>query len=225
MTISVSPITLDSLTTAKVDGSGVFDTLMRAQAEHLDKEYKAGRIKGTDYANVYLASMQAVLNASVQFLLERDKSSLEAEKVKAEVELVQAQKELVAQQVLNAVAEHAVLVAQECKLRAEYDMTKEGTLRSQAETALLNQKLVTERAQTAEMGVEEGSVIGRQKNLYKAQTDGYLRDAEQKTADLMIKSWATRRTTDEGTVADATNMLHDAAVGRAVNKLLAGVGA
>lgn len=132
---------------------------------------------------------------------------------------------LVEQQTENALAEHAVLVAQECKLRAEYDNLLEAKIRSAAETALLNQKLVTEKAQTTAMGVEADSVIGRQKALYGAQTDGYKRDAEQKAADLMIKSWATRRTTDEGTVADATNMLYDQAIGRAVNKLLTGVGA
>ena len=75
------------------------------------------------------------------------------------------------------------------------------------------------------MGVDENSVVGRQKLLYKAQTDGFSRDAEQKAAKLLVDSWSTRRATDEGTVADATNMLNDATVGRSVKKLLAGVGA
>jgi hypothetical protein len=41
----------------------------------------------------------------------------------------------------------------------------------------------------------------------------------------MVDTWNVRRTTDEGTVADSVNNLNDAAVGRAVNKLLAGVNA
>jgi len=139
--------------------------------------------------------------------------------------MVQSQKALVDQQVLNAVAENDVLVAQKCLLQAQFDNTQATTLRVNAEVALANQKILTEKAQTTSLGVDADSVIGRQKALYYAQTNGYARDAEQKAADLMIKSWATRRTTDEATVADSTNMLYDSAVGRAVTKLLNGVGA
>jgi hypothetical protein len=84
---------------------------------------------------------------------------------------------------------------------------------------------VTEQAQVTALGVDENSVIGKQKALYTAQTNGFARDAEQKAAKLMSDTWAVRRTTDEATVADATNVLHDVAIGRAINKMLAGVGA
>lgn len=226
MPTTVTPLTIADLTTAQVDGTGVYDTLMRAQKEHLEQEYKAGRIKGTDYATVYLGSMQATLNGALQFLLEKDKAYQTAQKLEADIALATAQKALVEQQTLNAVAEHTVLVAQECKLRAEFDLMQESVLKATSEVALLNQKLLTERAQTTALGVDADSVIGRQKALYNAQTGGYQRDAEQKAADLMFRSWATRRTTDEtGTLADATNKLSDVHVGRAVEKLLTGVGA
>jgi hypothetical protein len=225
MPTTVTPLTIADLTTAQVDGTGVYDTLMRAQKEHLEQEYKAGRIKGTDYATVYLGSMQATLNGALQFLLEKDKAYQTAQKLEADIALATAQKALVEQQTLNAVAEHTVLVAQECKLRAEFDLMQENVLKATSEVALLNQKLLTERAQTTTLGVDADSVIGRQKALYNAQTGGYQRDAEQKAADLMFRSWATRRTTDEATVADATNKLSDVHVGRAVEKLLTGVGA
>ena len=90
---------------------------------------------------------------------------------------------------------------------------------------MLAWKTTTEKAQTTALGVDADSVIGKQKALYGAQTSGFTRDAEQKAADLMTKTWMARRTTDEATVADGVNMLNDAAVGRAVNKLLSGVGA
>lgn len=41
----------------------------------------------------------------------------------------------------------------------------------------------------------------------------------------MVDSWNVRRTTDEATVADGTNLLNDATIGRTIAKLLAGVGA
>lgn len=316
MTITYTPITLAQLTTATTDGTGVFDVLMTATKAHLEQEFLKGRIKGTEYATVYLGSLQSVMNAALQFTLEREKQNLEAQLRAKEIELagqeialkqeqvlvaraevgiaeaklvnipkegdlldaqvaqtykqvsiadqeiaIKEQQVLVAQaevgiaeaklanipkegavldaqaseiaqrtllvrqQTTNAITENAVLVGQECKLRAEFDMIREQVLKSASETALLNQKIVTERAQTTAIGVDADSVIGRQKTLYGAQAEGFQRDAEQKAADLMIKSWATRRTTDEGTVADNVNMLNDTAIGRAVNKLLSGVGA
>lgn len=131
---------------------------------------------------------------------------------------------LTTQQTANAVLEAAVLVATECKLRAEFDLIQKQTLKSTEEIALLAQKTATEKAQITTLGVDADSVIGRQKQLYLAQSNGFTRDAEQKVAKLLIDSWSVRRTTDEATVVDGA-LLDNASVGRAVTKLLSGVGA
>lgn len=206
------------LTTQTVNGTGVFDVLMKAAAAHLEAEFSKNRIKGTEYSEVYLGAMTQVLQTAAQFLLTKQKASLEAELLTKQIALVEQQR-------LNAVTENTVLVAQECKLRAEYDLTMANILRTNEEIALLTQKTATERGQTQALGVDADSVLGRQKALYVAQSDGFKRDAEQKAAKVLVDSWNVRRTTDEGTVADGTNMLNDAAVGRAVTKLLSGVGA
>jgi hypothetical protein len=98
-------------------------------------------------------------------------------------------------------------------------------LQTTAQTSLVQQKIATEKAQTIATGVDDNSVIGKQKLLYGAQTDGFKRDAEQKAAKMLIDTWNVRRTTDEGTVADDTNRLSDATIGRAVEKVMAGIGA
>ena len=219
------PLTVNDLTLATLDGTGVFDVLMRANKAHLESEYQKNRIKGPEYATVYLGSLESVMQTSLQFLLNKDKSDLEAQLIQAQIEKVNAEIDLVKQQTANAVIEAEVLRAQKCKLDAEFDVLLQSKLKTAAEVTLLGQKTQTEKAQTVAMGVDADSVIGRQKDLYAAQATGFERDAEQKAAKLMIDSWNVRRTTDEGTVADGTNMLYDPAVGRAVNKLLAGVGA
>lgn len=211
-------VPLSDLTQASLTGEGAFDVLMRATKEHLEAEYRAGHIKGTDYATVYLGSLTQVMQTALAFILAKQKTDLEAQ-------LLQKQIELTNQQRINAEVEMTVLQAQKCKLDAEFDLIKEQTLKGAAETALLTQKVVTERAQTLAVGVDADSVLGKQKALYQAQTDGFTRDAEQKAAKLMVDSWNVRRTTDEGTVADGTNKLADHYVGSAVSKLLAGVGA
>ena len=191
------PIPVAELSETTLDGDGVFDVLMRANKAHLEAEFAKGRIKGAEYATVYLGSLEAVLRASLDFLLQKAKSSAELD----------------------------VLLATKCKLEAEFDLLVLEKLKVTAETALLNQKTITEQAQVTALGVDENSVIGKQKALYTAQTNGFARDAEQKAAKLMTDTWAVRRTTDEATVADATNVLHDVAIGRAINKMLTGVGA
>lgn len=365
-------VPLSDLTQSTLEGTGVFDVLMRSMKAHLEAEFQKGRIKGPEYATVYLGSLDTVMQTSLNFLVQRQRIALEAElmaqqvlvataevaKANAQVELVQvellkanvekdillltkdkvpaeiahleaqtalvgqqklnltaeglnipkqgvlldaqadattaevalknkqveiateeilisqqkvllasreadiaeaklvnipkegalldaqaavqnqqklnlvseelrvdAQTALTTQQVANAVIEGTVLTAQKCKLDAEYDHLLGQTLKVAGETSLLAQKTTTERAQTSAVGVDADSVIGKQKALYSAQTSGFTRDAEQKAAKLLVDTWNVRRTTDEGTVADATNKLSDIHVGRAVDKLLTGVGA
>lgn len=254
-------LTLAELTETTLNGTGVFDTLMRANKAHLEAEFSKGRIKGTEYATVYLGSLETVMRASMEFLLQRDKNKLEAEllaqqillaqvkvlqaeaelailqanltKVPAEIAQLTAQTALLTQQKTNAQAtllnipkEGLVLDGQKCKLDAEFDLLQSEKLKSTSETALLTQKNATERAQTVALGVDDNSVVGKQKMLYQAQTEGFARDAEQKAAKLMVDTWNVRRTTDpDAADINSTNQLTDASVGRAVAKLLGGVGA
>ena len=96
--------------------------------------------------------------------------------------------------------------------------------RTSAETTLLGQKLNTEKAQTTAAGVDADSVVGRQKALYLAQSNGFLRDAEQKAAKLLVDTWSVRRTTDtNNTSGNSTNQLDDATIGKAITKMLQGI--
>lgn len=225
-------ITTQDLTQATLEGSGVFDVLMRTTKAHLEAEFAKGRIKGPEYSTVYLGSLTQVLQTAVGFLLAREKTDLEAQLLTkqialADAQLIQLQKQtlLIEQQTRNAVTENTVLVAQECKLRAEFDHIMANVTRVGKESELLTQKIATERAQVLPTGVDPDSIVGRQKGLYLAQTNGFTRDAEQKAAKLMADTWNVRRTTDEATQANGTNMLDDTAVGRAINRMLTGVGA
>jgi len=222
----MTTIAVSDLTQATLGGTGIFDVLMRANAAHLESEFAKGRIKGPEYSTVYLGTLTQVMQTSLQLLLSKEKTDLEAQVLQQQLLQLQAQTALVTQQKANAVLEGAVLVATECKLRAEFDLLQSTNLKAVQETALLAQKAATERAQITALGVDDNSVVGRQKQLYSAQTSGFTRDAEQKAAKVMVDTWNVRRTTDpDSAAADSTNNLNDAAVGRAVNKLLSGVGA
>jgi len=151
---------------------------------------------------------------------EQQKLNLVAEKLQTD-----AQTALVDQQTTNAITENTVLVAQECKLRGEYDLIMEQKLKTVAETALLAQKKVTEQAQTSGTGVGPDSVIGKQIQLYDAQRKGYLRDAEQKAAKLLVDTWNVRKTMDSGGVDTVDNNLGDSKIADVVKTMLEGVNA
>jgi len=224
----MTTVTLEQLTTSTVDGTGVFDKLMEAVEAHIDQEFKKNRIKGPEYATVYLGALQSTLDQSIRFLLTKDDALLKAKQIEMlekQMLEIDARIALTEQQTANAIIEGTVLTAQECKLRAEYDLIMEQKLKTVAEAALLAQKKVTEQAQTDGTNIDAASVVGKQIQLYDAQRDGYRRDAEQKVAKLLVDSWNVRMTTNDLTEANAVNKLSDTYIGQAVGKLLDGVNA
>ena len=284
-------LTIAELTQNTLEGTGIFDVLMRANKVHLEAEFNKGRIKGTEYATVYLGSLETVMKSSMDFLLQRQRIDLEAQllvqqvllaetsvlkataelailnanlakiplelaqitaqtnlvnaqitksaaelaivqatalKIPAEIAQLKAQTDLTEKQIvsatlkdLNTPKEGAVLDAQTCKLKAEFDLLQSEKIKSAAEIALLTQKNATEKAQITNLGVDENSVVGRQKLLYEAQTAGFSRDAEQKAAKIMVDTWNVRKTTDDTTPAIIT----DANIVSTITKMMNGVGA
>lgn len=76
--LSRDEIDLEELTQANLEnGTGVFDVLMRALEEHLQKEHSADRITGDQYANAYVQLTSTVLTQSIQFLLGAEKLKLD----------------------------------------------------------------------------------------------------------------------------------------------------
>jgi len=55
-------INIEDLTNTLENGTdtGVFDVLMNSVNKHIDTQYKQSRISGTDYATVYLGSLQSI---------------------------------------------------------------------------------------------------------------------------------------------------------------------
>lgn len=94
MTIDINTVVLNAnaslsqpdvarLTTQSLDGTGVFDILMRTAQLHLTREYDADRITGAEYANVYLGLVTVTFQSSLQFLL----NSQQEDKIQAEIAL------------------------------------------------------------------------------------------------------------------------------------------
>jgi hypothetical protein len=67
------------------NGTGVFDKLIQSIEQHIESQYKAGRITGNDYWSVYLGSMQSALSESVKFLLSEQQSAKQAELISEQI--------------------------------------------------------------------------------------------------------------------------------------------
>lgn len=77
-------INIDEITTGSIDGTGVFDVLMRSFREHVKLEYEENRITGSEYANVYLQGMNTIIAQSVEY-------SLKAKATEADIAVKYAQ--------------------------------------------------------------------------------------------------------------------------------------
>lgn len=80
----MTDIVIEDVTTGTIDGTGIFDKLMVSVKSHIQDEYDKGRLKGADYANVYLGVMQAVLAQSIEF-------SLREKQTETQIKLTEAQ--------------------------------------------------------------------------------------------------------------------------------------
>ena len=198
-------VDITNLTHATIDGNGVFDVLMRTVNAHLQKEWTANRLKGTEYSTVYLGALESTMNTSLQFLLAKDKLNaelaiLEQQLVNLKVEEINATKQglLLDKQLDDLVAATALKTQQKANLVDEL-----------LTNAQQRSNLVTEQArisaQTAQINAETLNVP-KQGLLIDAQKDTQL----QQKLNLASENQAIIAKT-ANTAQQTTNLLAEAA--------------
>lgn len=238
----IAPVTVDDITQGSVTGTGIFDKLMATVAAQLQAEFQADRITKSDYGQVYVSALNNTLGQAIQFLLTKDQAALQAATLAAQYEKIALEKLQLELQNEKLEVEKEVLLLQKDQLTAQITqiglqsaqiqqqtlLIQSQILTDAAQRALINQKLVTEVAQTQDTPTSNVStgysgVVGKQNALYAAQTTGFARDAEQKAAKLALDILATQLSTDDSMTVANTNM-HPAAIGALVEKLATGIG-
>ena len=107
--------------------------------------------------------------------------------------------------------------------RLELDVKRAEVESAQAQAQLYAAKVLTENAQTMD-AAHPNSVLGSNIAVLRAQAAGYARDAEQKAAKILVDAWNVQRNTDESISANASNLLYDTSIGKAVSAMLRGAG-
>ena len=185
------------LTERKIDGKGTFDVLMSSVYAHLLGEFQKNRITGAEYAKVYAAMTEAAMGNAVQFLLQKENAYWQAVNgqfgalaTRMQIEL--SIKELELKEIEVNIREQELLLK-----------TKELELMEE-QKSLIKEQMESQRAQTLNTRSDAAAVAGlikSQKDLYAQQIDSYKRDAETKLGKLMIDTWTTQKTVDEGLTA------------------------
>jgi len=207
---------------------------MRNVSLHLKEEWNNNRLKGSDYSKVYSGALDVTMQQAIAFVLGKQQADKQAELLAAQTALAVEQTigvtkdNLIKDKQLEKLDEEiALLVQQIVNAKEAETLAQKQQVKIDAETALINQKTKSEIAQILDLvdGAAVTGVIGKQKELYAKQRDGFERDAEQKLAKLMTDTWNVRTSSDpDGTQANLAG-LGDENIQVIIRKALEGVNA
>ncbi len=212
--------------TAVGNGTGVFDKLMQSVEIRLDAQYKAGRLEGTKFADVYLGSMQSVLSESIRFILQEkttaEQAALLAEQVKSEQKnnesggIIDQQKRKVQEEIDLVIAQTASQY--ESVKASAADTARKNLLNSKNVTLTEKQTnlVVTQEAELELNGVEERKLI-IEKTI--ATTSGGVDNTNKTNADIDLSGAQKLKVDADKILTDSQNaeVADNAASQRAVN--------
>lgn len=207
------PLTINDLTTAVVNGSGVFDVLMKSVSAHLNVEYKSNRISGAEYAKLFTQVIESTINGSISFLLQKNQAAIQAETLKvqlAEARMSAATRRIeLAKTILdveNAKMAYAVNKIKLAEADAQYCTTKfnlENMLPTQKE--LLDKQVIGAELNNDTSEFNLNTILPKQSALLTSQTGNtnattanLLKQREVLAEELEIKRAQTLDTRTDG---------------------------
>lgn len=221
----MASVTLADLTNeivAPTEGTGVLDVLLEKMETRLQEQYDEGRITGSDFATVYAQTFGNVLQAAVQFTLQKDKSALEAMIAEATVEKewgYDVTTDVDGGLVLGASTGTGMIDYQVTEQQSKVDLAVGMVAKTYADIALVGQRQATELAQTSD---PTGGLLKGKLDLIAAQTLGFASDTKQKVLKQLFEGYAvTLSIAGTATVPDAAT---EPAIDALVQEILDDIG-
>lgn len=142
---AIVPISIDELTVVDLEGTGVFDKLMRTVDLHINREFKSNRITGDQYARVYTEVMNSVLGQATQFVLSKDQAKWAAitAQMEARIAEIRATEALIGLE--KTKAETAKMIFDMQNSGAEYALTKMNIANADAQHCLIKAQAAGEQ--------------------------------------------------------------------------------
>ena len=209
--------------------AGLFEEIMRSVKSHLKLEYDANRIKGAEYANVYLGSLQSAMGISSQFVLTKETTNqqnlllqeqvigqtkqnllLDAQIAKVEVDTLLASKQLV---VLDE--QIALTIQQTAKVTQEALQSAKQVEVGTKQLLVMDSQIAQSNTQTSMIGNQETNIIAERANISKV---GLKLDAEkgilvQKKSTEVAQTVSTMSWVDISRNQDGSDMQRKSSVG------------
>lgn len=233
-----SKLDIEGLTDVSLTGSGVLDKFLQLQRLVLDREFNDGRLHGKEYADSFIATYSINMELAIKFLLEKEKQFYEIELIEANInnskkdlELKDYELTYIKPQELAIKASQLAITEKELLLKAkqlelaEYELLNKlpaEVAGIEANNELINQKKITEKAQTDSSVIGPDSVIDWNIKVLDAQVKGIDQEAKQKIMRMIIDTWTTRVNNDSAEAEPAG--LGDSVIASAVATAKASAG-
>jgi hypothetical protein len=162
---TIEEITNGNITGGEWIGTGIFDVLINAVNKNIEVQFNKGRITSTQYSDVYLGGLQAVLQQSIQFVLQADTSAAQTADIIASTAIKQRE---IAEKEATGIKQREVLQAQ-----------ADDTI---ASTAIKQREIVEKEAS----GAKQREVLDAQKQLYTRQKDSFDDNKYQKILEAQL---------------------------------------
>lgn len=219
MSDNVTDLSFSRIVATDPNSKGYFVQLMDSVEHYIDGQFNKGRLTGTDYANVYLGSIQYAIDRSIQYASTEIIQNQQAELLYAQTEEVlkagnRADTALVSDEAMKAAQLNDINAGIDLKVKqldamgAEIDLTRENISavtasigQTQAETQLVSARVGTENANT--MLVTEQYQSEAKQNIDGGLIDKQI-ESEAARASLLINQAAVeaKKTVTDG-VMDA----------------------
>lgn len=199
----MADINIDDIT--NTGGTGVFDKLMDSINGQIETQYLNNRITGTDYATVYLGSLQSALSQSIQFRLQEQLTEAQVDGVIADNLLKAKQLEIAEQERLAKAFEVATLLPlQRDKLTKDIDVTERGM--SEQEATGVKQRILLDTEEEAKQ-YEVDNILPVQLEKVQEEVDFLQTQDEEAKLDGIKKRILMD---EEKETADKQQLLADA---------------
>ena len=115
---------LEDLTTIDLQGSGVWDKMLRNMRVQLSDQFEKNRITGPTYGQVYAATYESTLQAAITLLLAKERQALEIKQLELQNQLTQAQIDQINDQMQKTPYEIEQIKAQTENIKTETAQTQ-----------------------------------------------------------------------------------------------------
>lgn len=148
----MSDTNFDKITDGCINGNGVFDELMRSIKAHLKEEHDSNRLRGAEYTNAYIASIQGAISQAIQWGLGSETAKYQALLLEAQLEGQRKQNEITQEQLAQTIAQTELIKVQTANAVEEGKLIplQGDMLEVQIETGGLQNQLITQQTLTEE---------------------------------------------------------------------------